>query len=221
MTSEPQSLAAEAESSWQFGFPAVGDPHHEIRDACRDRGWLDLFVNERQSFQQTMSWTSHLNGYFQPGLLAVTREGRVLYRWRCRPTHGNLGGAVERPTPEYTWAQIQSRSDDSAGDAALDASPELDSKAPRWPIFVALLLAHGWFLKPRVFPVSRDASKPTTTPKDVMPRLAVFACLWVAAFVFLPTGWVALAALAWAAWLTPSVITLNRQFQNVPEGEPG
>ena len=47
ITSEPQTLAGEARASWELDFPVVGDPHHEIADTCRERGWLALFVNER------------------------------------------------------------------------------------------------------------------------------------------------------------------------------
>ena len=45
ITSEPQTLASEAAESWELDFPLIGDPHHEIADACRERGWLDLYVN--------------------------------------------------------------------------------------------------------------------------------------------------------------------------------
>ena len=30
ITSEPQSLAEEAEEAWDLSFPIVGDPHHEF-----------------------------------------------------------------------------------------------------------------------------------------------------------------------------------------------
>ena len=31
ITSEPNSLAIEAEEAWKMTIPVVGDPHHEIR----------------------------------------------------------------------------------------------------------------------------------------------------------------------------------------------
>ena len=46
ITSEPQTLATVAEVEWGPGFPMVGDPHHEIRKTCSDRGWVDVFFNE-------------------------------------------------------------------------------------------------------------------------------------------------------------------------------
>ena len=46
VTSEPQTLASEAEREWETQFPIVGDPHHEIREETSERGWLDVFYNE-------------------------------------------------------------------------------------------------------------------------------------------------------------------------------
>ena len=91
--SEPQSLANEAELDWELPFACVGDPHHEILSECRERGWLSLFVNQRVDRQsEGKPWSPHPKGHFQPGVLAVSSQGRVLYRWRGRTTRQNLGG---------------------------------------------------------------------------------------------------------------------------------
>lgn len=224
VTSEPQSLATEASESWELGFPCVGDPHQEIPALCRARGWLHLVVNEASEALKTRPWIAHPKGYLQPGVLALTAEGRVLYRWRCRPTRSNLGGAAGRPTPEYVWAQVQSRLAGSAGDAPLDASPELDVRVlPPWWLFVLLLLAHGWFLRPKPFPLGRADEKPSADPRRMLPRVVVFLGAWIAAFALLPTGFVALGLLAWAALVWPGLVEVHREFQNVPSGaaDPG
>lgn len=220
VTSEPQSLATEAEETWGFGFPSVGDPHHEILDTTRERDWLDLFVNTNHSHLNGRSWAAHPKGYFQPGVLALTSEGRVLYRWRCRPTRHNVGGAIERPTPEYVWERVQAQLDGTAGDAPLDDSPTMDAKPVPWPAFVARLLAHGWFLRPKVFPLGREGEKPSANPQAMTPRLIGFVVLWIVAFALLPAGWVALALVAWAVALIPGLRTLHREFQNEPAGDP-
>ena len=36
ITSEPHALAAEAVEAWNLNFPIIGDPHHEIREACAE-----------------------------------------------------------------------------------------------------------------------------------------------------------------------------------------
>jgi hypothetical protein len=220
VTSEPHSLATEAEQTWDFGFPSIGDPHHEILGACRERGWIDLFVNEQYDLLKTRSWTAHPKGYFQPGVLALTGEGRVLYRWRCRPTRKNVGGAVERPTPEHAWAETLSRLDTAVAEPPLDLTPEMDTKPPSWPFFVLLLLAHGWFLRPEPFPLGREGEEPAGNPRAMFPRIFGFFALWMAAFVFLPTVVAALALGGWAAFITPKLITAHQEFQNIPEGEP-
>ena len=83
-------------------------------------------INDRvgdgpRSRQWTVAdWVSHPKGYFQPGVLALSREGRVLYRWRCRPTRQNVGGASGRPTTRY----------------AFGISP-MEGHCPIWPMFPA------------------------------------------------------------------------------------
>jgi hypothetical protein len=197
-TSEPQSLATEAEETWEIGFPSVGDPHHEIRGACRAHGFLDLFANEDYGHLRSRPWAAHPKGYFQPGVLALTNEGRVLYRWRLRPTR-------------------KPRLADGTDDAELDESPEFAKKDRWWPYNVAIMLAHGWFLRPKAFPLGRTGDKPSAKPQRMKWRIAIFVGAWIAAFGFLPTGWVALGLAAWGALAFPGVVEIHRQFQNVPK----
>ena len=217
LTSEPQSLATEAEETWEIGFPSVGDPHHEIRRACRAHGFLDLFANEDYGHLRSRSWAAHPKGYFQPGVLALTNEGRVLYRWRLRPTRKNMSGAGQRPTPGYVWAQMQPRLADATDDAELDESPQFAKKDRWWPYNVAIMLAHGWFLRPKAFPLARTGDKPSAKPQRMKWRIAIFVGAWTAAFALLPTGWVALGLASWGALAFPGVVEIHRQFQNVPE----
>ena len=222
LTSEPQSLASEAEASWGLGFPSIGDPHQEILNECRERGWIDLFVNDSaDGLLEARSWSSHLKGFFQPGVLALAPEGRVLYRWRCRPTRRNVGGALERPTPEHAWRETRSRLEGTHPEPPLDDAPELDTKAPAWPLFVLLLLAHGRFLTPREFPLGRSDDAQSADPRQMFPRLIGFGAAWLAAFALLPTLWVGLALVGWGLIVSPGVARIHREFQNVPEGEPG
>lgn len=218
LTSEPQSLATEAEESWEISFPCVGDPHHEIRRACQAHGFLDLYANENYEHLWTRPWAAHPKGFFQPGVLAVTRERRVLYRWRLRPTRKNMSGAGQRPIPEYVWAEMQPRLADRSDDAELDESPELAKRDRWWPYNVAIMLAHGWFLRTRAFPLARPGDRPSGKPQRMKWRLAVFLGAWIAAFTYLPTGWVALGLAAWGAIAIPAAAALHRQFQNIPEG---
>ena len=116
--------------------------------------------------------------------------------------------------------EIQSRLADGCAEPELDASPELDMRPPPWPLFVLLLLAHGWFRRPRPFPLGREGDTPSANPRAMIPRALGFVAAWAAAFALLPAGWVALALLAWGVLVGPSVIALHRAFQNVPTGEP-
>ena len=217
LTSEPQSLASEAEQAWELGYPCVGDPHHEIKEHCRDEGLLSFFANENSGHLWMRPWASHPKGYYQPAVLAVHRSGRVLYRWRCRPTHENMSGAGQRPTPQHVWKEIQARLGKDIPDAEYDDTPEFRHPDVSWPMFVGLMLAHGWFLRPRAFPLPREGDRPSVPPQRMRRRVAGFVAAWIAAFAFLPTAWVAGALALWTVVAGVGVAQVNRWFQNIPE----
>ena len=221
ITSEPQTLATEAAESWGLGFALIGDPHHEIAGQCRERGWLDLYVNAhgdpRNMIARDIHPPTHPKGYFQPGVIALTPEHRIHYRWRAVPTRHNNGGATERATPSYVWQRtLQALAARGAPDAELDTPPTVDMRGIPWPLFVLLLLANGNFWRPKGFALQRRG------PDDVAARarraaikLGLFVAGWAAAFVVLPPGWVALALLAYAAIAAPGIVEVHRAFQAV------
>jgi hypothetical protein len=221
ISSEPQALAGRAATEWRLDFETVGDPHHEISGACRERGWIDLFVNERLEFLQAsageaLDWApTHPKGYFQPGVLALNGDGRVLYRWRGVPTHKNMGGATERPTAEHVWKKIARalESGVNAADAPLDTDPPLDSTGIPWPIFASLLIANGWFVSARGFKSARHVMMAGV-------RLLAFAGAWSAAFAWLPTLPVVAALAGWVAYITPKVRWVGREFQDASASSP-
>ena len=220
VTSEPQTLATEAQETWETGFPCIGDPHHEIRDDCRERGFVNLFANERLEHLDSRPWVSHPKGYLQPGVLAVSRTGRVLYRWRCRPQRRNLNGAGYRPAPEHVWEEVRPRLRDTTEEPGLDESAVLAGRDPPWPVFVAVLLAHGWFVRLKTFPLAR-AGERAAEPRGVLWRIPVFLAAWIGAFVLLPAAWVGAALLAWTALAAFAVVRHYGHFQHVPDGESG
>ncbi len=223
ITSEPQTLASEAGESWGLAFPLIGDPHHEIADQCRERDWLDLYVNtggdHGKMIGRDIDPPVHLKGYFQPGVLALTAAHRILYRWRGVPTRHNNGGATERPTHAHVWQQtLASLAAPGAPDAALDAPQEVGLQGTPWPLFVLLLLANGNFWRPKGFALQRrgpdDALRRV---QRAMAKLALFTAGWIAAFALLPAGWVALALLAYAVIAAPGIVAVHREFQSVDE----
>ncbi len=225
ITSEPQALARNAQEDWQTGLEHVGDPHQEIAAACAERGWLSLFTHDWEGdiVASGRTWMAHPKGYFQPGVLAATRQGRVLYRWRSRPSRRNIGGAIARPTPEHVWSRIQATLPlgPEAGDAAHDDDPELDARPAPWPLFVGLLLANGWFLRPVAFDQRPGDDSVPRRLRRAMWRLGLFAAAWVAAALVLPIWLVALAFAGWGLAVTPGVRLVQARFQNVgPDEEP-
>jgi hypothetical protein len=220
ITSEPHSLAVEAESAWDMSIQVIGDPHHEIRKDLKARGWLDIFFNEDYGHLRNRGWADHPHGYYQPAVIAVDKTQRVLYRWRCVPKYSNMSGAGGRPEARYTWDQIAAAqsSDQSADEIPdMDQDPLLGSKDLSWPKFLLILIAHGWFLRPKAFPLLREGDKDLVTPKQALRRWYFFAAAWLLALVTLPIIWVAGAMVVWLAALTPGLIEIHRQFQNEPD----
>ncbi|MDJ0788877.1 MAG: hypothetical protein QNK05_18875 [Myxococcota bacterium] len=224
ITSEPQTLARNAETDWETGLEHVGDPHQEIAGACAERGWLSLFTHDWGGGGGgrfiTKDWVSHPKGYFQPGVLVVSRSGRVLYRWRCRPSRQNIGGAIARPTPAHVWKHVEAELEQPADapDAPFDSDPELDAAPAPWPIFVTLLLANGWFLRPAPFDQRAGDSVPRRI-RNAALRVPLFVAGWIAAGWLLPSWVVALAFAAWLAKVVPGILEVNRRFQAVGADE--
>lgn len=226
LTSEPQSLATNAQNEWDTGFEHIGDPHQEILQECATKGWLSLFVNDwgDGAKPNELSWVSHPKGYFQPGVLALRREGRVLYRWRSRPTRENIGGAISRPTASHVWGRVKAALAEPAAapDVPHDDAPQLDQGPAPWPVFVTLLFANGWFLRPVYFHQDQGESTVRRRMRNAMLRVPLFVAAWIAAFAFLPFWIAGLAFVAWVAKIVPGVRQVNALFQNVgPEESPG
>ena len=222
ITSEPQTLASAAQDDWQTGMVHVGDPHQEILAECRRRGWLSLFVTHWGDDLITREWVSHPKGYYQPGVLALNEDERVLYRWRCRPTRKNIGGAIARPTAKYVFAEVErALAADSTTDAPLDDAPELDARDAPWPLFVGMLLANGWFLRPLPFDQRPGEDTVPARQKAARHRLLGFVILWIALAIALPAWLTGTLFAAWALYITPGVLKVHRRFQNIgPDQEP-
>jgi hypothetical protein len=137
-----------------------------------------------------------------------------------------MSGAGGRPEASYTWDLMQDALSSGAGasgqeksgqDAELDREPVMGAGHLSWFKFLVIMTAHGWFLRPRAFPLLRDGSKASVTPSQAIRRAYVFLGAWVLALVFLPITWVAVSALLYAVVLTPGLIEIHRQFQNKPD----
>lgn len=206
ITSEPQHLADQAHEHWEIDFENVGDPHQEISRTCSKRGWLTLYTRQGTiEFLQTgAKWKlEHPKGYFQPGVLALTREGRVLYRWRSVPSPENQQGTVRRPTATYVWGEVDRAlaAGDPTGDATLDDDPVVDSElAPRAFLYAALL-ANGWFLGVRSLVFSPGVTFGQERMPTLLARWLLFFAFWAAALVLLPTLLVGLAFAGWFFWV--------------------
>ena len=222
ITSEPQYLADQAHEHWELNFDNVGDPHQEIPRICDEHGWLTLYTSRGDTtfLQRGANWqVEHPKGFFQPGVLAITQSSRILYRWRSVPSDENLNGTVARPTPGHVWRALEAAlpQGDGAGDAAHDDNPEIDSPAPPRLVFIAALVANGWFMGLKSF-VYSPGSEPTPIRfKKAFSRWPVFIALWIAAFIFLPTLWVAAALVAWALWIGRDIRTTLDAMMDVQE----
>ncbi len=221
LTSEPQSLAAEAEAAWQMSIPVIGDPHHDIRNDLADRGWVDIFFNEDYGHLREREWAAHPKGYFQPAIIAIHKTGRILYRWRCVPKYSNMSGAGARPAGDYVWSRMQDALNEiragTGEDPPLDKDPAMGAPTLSWFRFLIILTAHGWFIRPKAFPLLRDGDKDAVTPAMAMQRAYWFAGAWLLALIFLPLTWVLGAAVVYLLLLTPGLIEIHRQFQNEPD----
>ena len=210
VTSEPQHLADRAHEHCELDFENVGDPHQEISRVCSERGWLTLYAStgSLEFLQRGAEWeVEHPKGFFQPGVLALTREGRVLYRWRSVPSAANLNGTVARPTSTHAWMHIEQalEAGEDTGDAAHDDDPVVDQSPPPRLVFLAAVLANGWFLGVRSFAYSPGVGSVPSRFAAAYARWLLFFAFWAVALFFLPTLFVAVAFAGWVAWVARDV----------------
>jgi len=179
---------------------------------CSERDWLTLYANkgDLEFLQRGADWeVEHPKGYFQPGVLAVSNSGRILYRWRSVPSVENLNGTLARPTAKYAWSEIEKSlvAGDTAEDAAHDDQPEIDSKPPPRLVFIAALIANGWFLGVKSFLYSPGAASPPKRFAAAFRRWILFFAFWIAAVVFFPVTPVVAAFACWLTWIVHDVRT--------------
>lgn len=225
ITSEPQHLADQAHEHWQLNFDNVGDPHQEISRTCSARGLLTLYANrgDLEFLQRGAKWqVEHPKGYFQPGVLALTKEGRVLYRWRSIPSEENLNGTLARPTASHAWQAIEKslEAGDAAGDATLDDDPVVDSRPPPRALFIALLIANGWFKGVRAMAYSPGVKMGPSRFAGIISRWIPFLVIWAIALMLLPAVLVGLAFAGWAAWIARDVNKTMGKFDAQAELVP-
>lgn len=206
ITSEPQHLASQANEHWELNFENIGDPHQEISRTCSERGWLTLYANRGSLdfLQGGTDWeVEHPKGYFQPGVIALTNQGRILYRWRSIPSVNNLNGTVARPRADHVWSSIRdSISAQSSSDhAPLDENPIIDQGPPPRALFFSALIANGWFLRLKSFAYSPGVAPVPQRFKKALSRWWLFGTSWAIAFAVLPTVPVSLAFLCWTTWI--------------------
>ena len=79
------------------------------------------------------------------------------------------------------------------------------------------MTAHGWFVRPKVFPLMREGDVPSADPEKMMRRVWAFLAMWLVLLVTLPSAWVLAAAGIWMLALTPGLIEIHKQFQNEPD----
>ena len=220
ITSEPERLAAQARSEWALDFETIGDPHHEISEACRDAGLLQIIVNpDTARFEEEeASPYRHPKGYFQPGVLALTADRRVLYRWRSRPTRKNMGGAIHRPTADHVFDRIAhalstSSTSETWVDAELDLDPKIDSRGMPFWLVLMLQIANGWFLRPVTFGQGFGGRSVAVRMRLAALKSVLFIAAWIGAFIFLPAAWVGAALGGWIIWIAPKVRAISKQYQ--------
>ena len=220
ITSEPQHLADQAHEHWELHFENIGDPHQEIPQECSRRDWLTLYANkgDLEFLRRGADWeVEHPKGYFQPGVLALTGAGQILYRWRSVPSAANLNGTVARPTAEHVWGAIDGAlaAGSEAGDAAHDDHPSVDSQPPPRPVFFAALIANGWFLKVKSFAYSPGVEPVPKRFAAAFRRWLLFFAFWGAAGFLLPPVPVIAGFTGWCLWIARDIYKtlLSRDVQ--------
>lgn len=170
--------------------------------------------------QRGVDWDiEHPKGFFQPGVLALTNKGRVLYRWRSVPSVENLSGTTMRPTAAHAWENIESAlaAGDQAEDAPHDDNPVVDRGPPPRMLFFVALIANGWFLRAKSYTYSPGTESIPTRFKVAFSRWFYFLLFWIIGLVTVPTGLVGLAFAGWLVWIMLDLRRILGEMDNQVE----
>ena len=90
----------------------------------------------------------------------------------------------------------------TSGDAAHDDHPEIDSPPPPRIVFMAALIANGWFFRAKSFAYSPGAESTPVRFKKAFRRWPPFVLLWVIGFTLLSKPLVMIGLATWLTWIT-------------------
>ena len=135
---------------------------------------------------------------------------------RCVPKFSNLSGAGARPEAKHVWSIIKANITKSH-DAEIDKKPKMAYKELSLFQFLINGSVHGWFLRPKMFPLARQGDTPSANPSRMGWRMATSIAFWSALFQMLPVGWSSTLLGLWLAIYVPGLIGLHNTFQNEPD----
>jgi hypothetical protein len=76
VTSELAEKLAATRASTGYKGPAIVDTENVLVEELKKRGWLDVAITEKKGYA---------NGMAQPAVLAVKKDGEMLYKWAIVP----------------------------------------------------------------------------------------------------------------------------------------
>lgn len=100
---------------------------------------------------------------------------------------------------------------DHGGDAAIDENPSVDSNPPPRILFIAALIANGWFIKAQSFIYSPGVDETPQRFARAFKRWPVFIAVWILAYLLLPSTLATMVLLVWVIWIFRDIkTTLDR-----------
>eukprot|EP01006_Ploeotia_vitrea_P020977 TRINITY_DN53306_c0_g1_i1.p1 TRINITY_DN53306_c0_g1~~TRINITY_DN53306_c0_g1_i1.p1 ORF type:complete len:222 (-),score=29.38 TRINITY_DN53306_c0_g1_i1:489-1154(-) len=156
----PQDEATETgKNKWRLDFDLIGDPQHQTVQYLSEKNILHISTTTPNEEWYALArsgagdFKTFEKGIIQPAILAITKSGRVLFRWSCVPDASNAQGGMGRPTPDHVWKEIQAALNKSE-DAPHDHKNYGPACPPAFPFFL-LMMAHGNFIKLKAFTGTR------------------------------------------------------------------
>lgn len=148
-------IAPEAEESYEF----IGDPDQQIRRYISDSGWLKLAAVKLSNTNSLLGfifpittagffdfrWKTLKHGAQQPGVLCVTKERNVLFRWASIPNFfWNHGGALHRPGAQQVWEMTKLGLNGNVTEFNEWTIGRFMEPLVRWTIMIPVILPLFW-----------------------------------------------------------------------------
>uniref|UniRef100_A0A7S3PIG4 Uncharacterized protein n=1 Tax=Aplanochytrium stocchinoi TaxID=215587 RepID=A0A7S3PIG4_9STRA len=93
----------------------LGDPRNKLVKYFKKSRLLDVIITGPEGdegytnalYTKYAKFRGNMHGLAQPGVLVISSDLKIMFKWRIDPSIMNVGGAYDRPKIEEIWSAMK------------------------------------------------------------------------------------------------------------------